>query len=223
MKPVIIFGAGTMAGLAWRCFAEEATYSVAAFCVDDERYRASEFHGLPVIRASRLAEQWPPASCRIFVALGYQNLNKARRNAFEKYQALGYEFVSCLSPRAFILNDGNIGKNCFVMEGAILQPFSTIGDNCVCWSGCVVSHESRIGDHCFLSAHSVVGGMSSIGDHTFLGINAAVRDAVRVGKNCLVGAGSLVLADLNEDSLVAEKATPVSSCKASEALRFIDI
>ena len=223
MKPIIIFGAGTMARLAWHCFEEETMYSVAVFCVDDEAYSASEFCGLPVIRSSQLAEQWEPASCRLFVALGYQNLNRARRNIFEKFQSLGYEFISCLSPRAFILNDGNIGKNCFVMEGAVLQPFSSIGDNCVCWSGCIVSHESHIGNHCFLSAHSVVGGMTRIGDHTFLGMNATVRDAVQVGKNCLIGAGSLVLEDLADDSLVAERATPVSVCNASEALRFIGI
>lgn len=223
MKPVIIFGAGTMARLAWRCFEEETMYSVAAFCVDDETYSTSEFCGLPVICSSQLLGQWPPEACRLFVALGYQNLNQTRRDTFEKYQALGYESISCLSPRAFILNNGNIGKNCFVMEGAILQPFSSVGDNCVCWSGCVVSHESHIGNHCFLAAHSVVGGMTNIGEQTFLGMNATVRDAVQVGKNCLVGAGSLVLEDLADDSLVAEKATPVSSCKASEALRFIGI
>lgn len=223
MKPVIIFGAGTMAKLAWHCFAHETEHSVVAFCVDDEHYEASEFCGLPVIRASELGEQWPPASCRIFVALGYQNLNKARREAFEKYRALGYETVSCISSKALVMNGGNIGENCFVMAGAILQAFTSIGDNCICWSGCVVAHESHIGDHCFLAAHSVVGGMASVGEHTFLGMNATVRDAVRVGKNCLVGAGSLVLADLDDDSLVAENATPLSSCKASTALRFIDI
>ena len=109
------------------------------------------------------------------------------------------------------------------MEGAILQPFSSVEDDCICWSGCIVSHESRIGKHCFLAAHSVVGGMADIGDNTFLGMNATVRDTVRVGKHCLVGAGSLVLADLDDDSLVAEKATPVAACKARQALRFIEI
>lgn len=212
-----------MAKLAWRCFEEETMHSVAAFCVDDKYHTTNNFCGLPVIPASQLIKQWPPASCYIFVALGYQNLNKIRKEAFEKHQMLGYDFVSCISSKALIMNNGNMGKNCFVMEGAILQPFSKIGDNCICWSGCIVSHESSLGNHCFLAAHSVVGGMASIGDYSFLGMNSTVRDTVRVGKNCLIGAGSLVLADIDDDSLVAEKNSPVSSYKASEALRFIGI
>lgn len=212
-----------MAKLAWRCFEEETMYSVAAFCVDDECYVEHQFCDLPVIPSSKLYSQWPTDSCYIFVALGYQNMNKIRKNIFDRFSSLGYDFASCLSSRAFILNEGNMGKNCFVMEGAILQPFSSLGDNCVCWSGCVVSHESHIGNHCFLAAHSVVGGMATIGDYCFIGMNSTIRDAVCVGEKCLIGAGSLVLADLHDDSLVAEKATPVSSCNASEALRFIDI
>ena len=222
MKPVIIFGAGTVARLAWRCFEEETPYSVAAFCVDDNRHNADTFCELPVLRSSELEARWPADACRMFVALGYQDLNRARQAAFEKYTALGYDLVSCISSKA-VINGGTVGKNCFVMEGAILQPFSSVEDDCICWSGCIVSHESRIGKHCFLAAHSVVGGMADIGDNTFLSMNATVRDTVRVGKHCLVGAGSLVLADLDDDSLVAEKATPVAACKARQALRFIEI
>lgn len=222
MTPVIIFGTGTVARLAWYYFTNEMSCPVAAFCVDDDLYSSDAFCGLPVVKSSELAKCWPHDACRLFVALGYQNLNRSRQAVFEKYTALGYDMVSCISSKALI-NGGTVGKNCFVMEGAVLQPFSRVGDDCICWSGCVVAHESRIGNHCFLAAHSVVGGMAAIGDNTFLGMNATIRDAVQVGKRCLVGAGSLVLADLNDDSLVAEKATPVAACKASQALRFIRI
>lgn len=222
MTPVIIFGAGTVARLAWRYFEEETPHSVAAFCVDDALYTRDAYCGLPIVRSSELEELWPPDACHMFVALGYQDLNRLRQATFEKYTALGYDMISCISSKA-IINGGTVGKNCFVMEGAILQPFSSVEDNCICWSGCIVAHESRIGKHCFLAAHSVVGGMACIGDNTFLGMNATVRDAVRVGKNCLIGAGSLVLTDVDDDGLVAEKATPVAACKAHQALRFIKI
>lgn len=222
MKPVIIFGAGTVARLAWYYFEKEMSYPVAAFCVDDNLYSADTYCGRPVVRSRELAKCWPPDACRMFIALGYQNLNKARQTVFEKYTELGYDMVSCISSKA-IINGATVGKNCFIMEGAILQPFSSVGDNGICWSGCVVSHESQIGNHCFLAAHSVVGGMARIGDNTFLGMNATVRNAVQVGKRCLVGTGSLVLTDLDDDSLVAVKATPVGDCKALQALRFIEI
>lgn len=223
MIPVVIFGAGTVGKLAWSCFKRGNAYRVAAFCVDDAVSGSDTFCGLPVVRASRLAHAFPPSACHMFVALGYQKLNAARRVAFEKYAALGYSFASCVSPQALILNDGQIGRNCFIMEGTILQPFSSVGDNCICWSGSMVSHDSKIGDHCFLAAHSVVGGMAGVGEQSFLGMNSIVRDGVRVGKKCLVGAGSLVATDVADNSLIAEKATPIAPYSAEQALRFIAI
>lgn len=223
MKPVIIFGAGTIGRLAWWYFTQDMGCDVAAFCVDDSCYGEASVCGLPVIRASVLETLWPPERCGLFVSLGYQKLNQLRKQVFEAYRARGYELVSCVSRRALVADVRAVGRNCFLMEGTVVQPFARVGDNCICWSGCIVAHESRVGDHCFLSAHSVVGGMATIGETTFLGMNATVRDAVRVGKGCLVGAGSLVLQDLPDDSLVAGSATPVSRSRASAAMRFIDI
>ena len=223
MKPVIIFGTGTVAKLAWNIITRESLAHIAAFCVDDAYCTQSQFCGLPVLPASSLASLWPPQSCSIFVALGYQKLNALRQEAIERFAGEGYELASCISSHALVMNDGAIGRNAFVMEGCILQPYSVLGDGCICWSGCVVAHESRIGNYCFMAAHSVVGGRTEIGDGTFIGLNAAIRDEVHVGRNCLIGAGSLVLSDLADNSFVAEKGTPTAPYSAQKALSFISI
>ena len=223
MTPVIIFGTGTMARLAWHVFEQETLCSVAGFCVDEQFYSGDEFCGLPVFPAENLVHDYPPDKYAIFIALGYQKLNALRRDVFMHYESLGYRFASCISSRSFIMNGGNIGRNCFILEGTVIQPFSTVGDNCICWSGSVIAHESRIGDHCFLAAHSVVGGQTEIGAETFLGINATVRDAVHVGRRCLIGAGSLVLHDIPDGGVVAEKATPLAPYDTTKALTYISI
>lgn len=223
MKPVFIFGAGTMAKLAWNCFENETEYSVSSFIVDDSLHSQEKFCGLPVISSNDFMQKHQPESCLLFIALGYQKLNSSRQFVFERFKELHYRFISCISSRAMIMNEGNIGKNCFIMEGAVIQPFSRIGDNCILWSGSILSHESSVGNNCFLAAHSVVGGMASIGDNTFLGMNTTVRDHVKIGKSCLIGAGSLVLSDLEDNSFVSANATPVAEYSAQEALRFIEI
>ena len=223
MKPIIIFGTGTMAKLALHCFRQSEAHRVSAFCVDDAFLSCTEFEGLPVVRFSQLERDFPQDSYRIFVGLGYQKLNAVRRDFFQKFESMGYEFASCISPRAIIMNDHAIGRNCFIMEGVTVQAFSCIGDNCIFWSGSVVSHDSVIGNNCFLAANCVVGGMAKIGDNCFLGINSTVRDRIHIGEKCLVGAGGLVLQNLAAGSLVVENATPVASVSAEQALRFIDI
>ena len=85
MKPVVIFGAGTIAKLAWHYFKHEAQYDVASFVVDDSLLTKNTFCGLPVITDSQFLKQWHPESCKMFIALGYQNSNKLRKNIFNKY------------------------------------------------------------------------------------------------------------------------------------------
>lgn len=223
MKDIVIFGAGSIAKLAAHYFRTENQFNVAAFCVDDEFYTPSAIFGVPVVPFSQLPEKLPPESYELFVGLGYQELNRARQRICGKIADLSYSLASCISSRAVILNDDAYGKNCFIMEGAVLQPFSRIGNNCICWTNSIVAHESVVGDNCFLSAGSVIGGMSVIGDNCFLGINATIRNDVTIGNNCVIGAGSVILNDLRDNTLVASRSTPPAKMPASVALRFIDL
>ena len=52
---------------------------------------------------------------------------------------------------------------------------------------------------------------------------ATVRDAVHVGRRCLIGAGSLVLHDIPDGGVVAEKATPLAPYDTTKALTYISI
>lgn len=223
MNNLVIFGAGSIGRLACWYFEKGSNWKVQAFCVDDEFRASNSFCGKPVLPFSELAENFPRGSCHIFVALGYQQLNSLREEAISRFTGLGYELASCVSSHARILNDGNYGKNCFIMENAILQPFTRIGDGAIVWSGAIVAHESVIGSNCFLSAGSVVGGMSSIGDKTFLGMNATVRNGISIGRECIIGANSLALTDLEERSLVSVQTCRVHQKLARDAMRFIDL
>lgn len=223
MKDVVIFGTGAIARLAAYYFRAGSQFNVAAFCVDDEFYASSTVLDIPVVPFSQLPAELPPESYEAFVGLGYQKLNRVRRRVCERIAALGYSLASCISSRAAILNEGSYGKNCFIMEGAVLQPFSRVGNNCICWTNSIVTHESIVGDNCFLSAGSVIGGMSVIGDNCFLGVNATIRNGVTIGNNCVIGAGSVILNDLKDDTLVAAHSTPPAKMPASVALRFIDL
>jgi sugar O-acyltransferase (sialic acid O-acetyltransferase NeuD family) len=194
MKKLVIFGITDAAQLAHFYFKTDSDFEVVAFTVEEAFRKVDQFGNLPVVAFERLVELYPPATHRLFVALGYSKLNQVRKEKYLAAKALGYRLVSYISSRATVLNDGRIGDNCFILEDNTIQPFVVIGNNVTLWSGNHIGHHSVIHDHCFLASHIVVSGRVEIGEACFLGVNATLRDHITVGENTIVGAGTLLLA-----------------------------
>lgn len=206
-KPLVIFGSGDIAQLAHYYFKTDSDYEVAAFTVDADHLKESEFCGLPVIPFEDIAEKYPPDSYDFFVALSYSKLNHVRKEKFLAAKAMGYRLVSFVSSRATVLNEGKIGENCFIFEDNTIQPFVVIGDNVTLWSGNHIGHHSVIRDHTFIASHVVVSGGVEIGEQCFIGVNATLRDHIKIGDRCVVGAGALLLADAAPEGLYIGSAT----------------
>ena len=215
MKRLVIFGAGDIAELARFYFAHHTEHEVAAFTVDAEYVKAAEFCGLPVVPFERIAESHPPDAHDMFIAVSYAKLNALRRDKYLAARQMGYRLASYVSPRATVLNDGRIGDNCFILEDNTIQPFVTIGNDVTLWSGNHIGHHSTIADHCFITSHVVVSGGVRIGERTFIGVNATLRDHVTIGAACVIGAGSLILKDVADDSVYSAPGAELARIPAS--------
>lgn len=201
MKQLVIFGTTEVAELALWYFRNDANRKVAAFTVDPEFVGGDSLHGLPVVPFSEIAEVFPPGETEMFVAMGYSKLNAVRRAKVEAAQALGYTLASYVSSRATVLNEGRIGRNCFILEDNTIQPFVRIGDNVTLWSGNHIGHHSTIEDHVFVASHVVVSGGVTIGEASFIGVNATIRDHVTIGPRCVIGSGALILQDAEAEGV----------------------
>ena len=194
-KKLVIFGADDIAQLAHFYFSKYSDYEVIAFAVDPNYLTETSFCGLPVISFEDVAEKYPPNTYDLFIALGYSQLNALRKNKFLAARKMGYHLPSFISPDATVLNEDNIGENCFILENNTIQPFATIGNNVTLWSGSMIAHHAIIKDHCFIASHVVVSGGVEIGERCFVGANATLRDHIKVGEQCVIGAGTLLLSD----------------------------
>jgi sugar O-acyltransferase (sialic acid O-acetyltransferase NeuD family) len=206
-KRLVIFGAGDIAQLAHYYFSVDSGYEVVAFTVDDAYRKEDTLCGLPVVAFEHVAERYPPASHACFVALSYAKLNAVRKEKYFAAKALGYSLASYVSSRAAMLNDGQVGENCFILEDNTVQPFVRIGDDVTLWSGNHVGHHSNIKDHVFVASHVVISGGVEIGEQCFVGVNATLRDHIRVGARCVIGAGALLLADAEPEGVYLGAAT----------------
>ncbi|RUP29380.1 MAG: acetyltransferase [Curvibacter sp.] len=200
-KPLVIFGSGEIAQIAHYYFKTDSSYEVVAFTVDANYIKKFEFCGLPVIAFEELTRRYPPEFYEIFIALSYSNLNALRKEKFFAVKEMGYKPASFISSRATILNDGQIGENCFIFEDNTIQPFVTIGNNVTLWSGNHIGHHSVIHDHTFIASHVVISGGVEIGEQCFIGVNATLRDHIKIGDKCVVGAGALLLGDAEPEGV----------------------
>ena len=206
-KPLVIFGSTDIAQLANYYFSTDSEYEVVAFTVDAAYKTETTFCDLPIIAFEEITKYYAPDQCDIFVALGYSKVNAVRKEKYLAAKALGYQLASFISSHATVLNNGQIGENCFIFEGNIIQPFVTIGNNVTLWSGNHIGHHSTIKDHCFIASHVVVSGGVEIGEQCFIGVNTTLRDHIQIGERCVIGAGSLLLANAEPDGVYIGAAT----------------
>ena len=218
-KQLVIFGSGDIAQLAHYYFRTDSPYEVAAFTVDSSYIQDSEFCGLPVVAFEEVTDRYPPDEYVFFVALSYSKLNTLRKEKFSAAKEKGYELISFISSRATVLNDGQIGENCFIFEDNTIQPFVSIGNNVTLWSGNHIGHHSVIEDHTFIASHVVISGGVKIGEQCFIGVNATLRDHITVGNLCVIGAGALLLSDAEPEGLYIGAATERSKFPSTRLRR----
>lgn len=216
MSRVVIYGNGRMAGLAHFYLTHDSPHEVVAFVVDRSFLRDTTMHRLPVITMDELARRYPTTDVHAFVAMGYRNLNRDRAERFQELDDMGYSFVSYVSSKATTWLDLEIGRNCFIMEGNIIQPFAALGDDVVLGPGNTVGHHSVIGDDCFLASRADISGHVTIGARTFVGANCTIRNGVSVASDNVIGAGAVIMGDTVEHGVYAApraKLVPLPSDK----------
>lgn len=206
-RKLVIVGDSAIAEIAYEYFTYDSPYDVVAFAVDDAYLRRDELFGLPVVGFSRISALYPPAEHSVFVAVGYNQLNRLRARFAREAKALGYALASYVSSHAFVWRNVAIGEHCFIFENNVVQPFVTIGDNVVLWSGNHIGHHSRIRDNVFFASHVVLSGFCDVGENCFIGVNATIANNVTIAPDCLLGAGCMILRDTEPNRIYGAKMT----------------
>jgi UDP-N-acetylglucosamine acyltransferase len=79
---------------------------------------------------------------------------------------------------------------------------TSIGDDCLLMAGSHVAHDCRVGNHVILVNNSAVAGHCVIEDQVIVGGLSGVHQWVRIGRGAIIGALSMVAADVIPHALV---------------------
>jgi len=220
MSKVVIFGIGKIADAAYFYLTNDSPHEVAAFTVDGAYLTKKEMFGRPVVPFEDVASKYPPDDCKMFIAVGYQNLNKFRAQKYREAKAKGYELISYISSRASNFGRVEVGDNCFILENAVIQPCAKIGSNVLIWSGNHIGHHARVGDHCYIAGHVVISGSSTIEPCCFIGVNATIGHEITIGRESFIGAGSLITKNVEPGSVYITPDTPRYRLDSAAFLRL---
>ena len=198
---IVVFGLGQRSRQAWYQLTHDSPHRVVAFTVD-QAYRAIDrFEGLPVEPFETVVERFPPGEVAMVVPLSYRDLSRMRVRKFGEAKAKGYAFVSYVSSSARVAGNVEIGENCYIDTGVIVQPYCRIENNCTVAPAAVIAHDTTIGRHGYVAAGAVVGGGVAVGERCVLALNCTVLNGVRVAPRCLIGAGAVLTSDTEEDGV----------------------
>ena len=208
--PLIIVGDSPIAEIAFEYFSYDSPYEVAGFTVERAFLSKRSLFGLPVECFEDIEKKRDPHIFRMFVAVGYADLNGLRTRLYNESKQKGYSLVSYVSSHSFVWRNVEIGENCFIFEDNTIQPFVKIGNNVTLWSGNHIGHHSVIEDNCFISSHVVVSGFCRIGANSFLGVNSALSHRTTVARDNVIAMGAVVTKDTEPEKIyVGNPARPL--------------
>lgn len=201
LTDLIIIGTGDFADVAHQYLAP--MYRVVAFSEEAEFRARSEFKGIPVVDFQCLDSSKSYRGAKVLVAVGPNRVNTVRERLFHEVIDRGFSCINYVHPSATVCESAQLGSNCFLFPGVVVEPSVTIGDNCVLWSNSTVAHHSVIESHVFMAPGAMVSGRSKVERNCFLGINCTVRDHIVVGEKSIIGAGVVVKGNLAAGSVLS--------------------
>jgi len=220
MSKIVIFGAGKIADVAYYYLSNDSPHEIVAFTVDAAHIPAPRKLGLPVVAFEELQRLYPPDEFKMFVAIGYQELNRLRARKYDETKAKGYELISYVSSGASNADDVEIGDNCFILENAVIQPCAKFGSNIFLWSGNHVGHHATVMDHCYIAGQVVISGNTVIEPYCFIGVNATIGHEITIGQGSFIGAGTLVTRNAEPNSVYITPDTPKFRLDAEHFLKL---
>lgn len=192
---VVIVGTGETAAVAFEYFRHDTPHEVVAFSAEAGFATTDSCYGLPLVPLEELANSYPAAGHRVFVAVALVQLNRVRRRLYRAVKAAGFDCVSYVSSHAVVTPDVEIGENSFIQEHAALQYGARVGDNVFVGSGTCLGYQSLVEDDCYVGPHVTVGDFCTVGRACFLGANSCIAGGRLVAEDCIIGAGAVILKD----------------------------
>lgn len=141
----------------------------------------------------------PMENDRFVIAVGDPETKKM---LVEQLSARGGKFATLIHPSAVV------ARTAILEEGVVICPQAVISSDCRISRFVAVNvlssvgHDAFVGEYSTLSAHVDLTGFVHVGDLVFFGTSAKVLPKVKIGRKSRIGAGSTILRNVADESVM---------------------
>ena len=207
MKKLIILGTGGNcldiydAALAINGQAGTTVYECLGLLDDNRELHGKEISGLRVLGSLGDAVKYPDA---VFVnGIGSPTSYWRKADIIGGTGLTPERFETIVHPQASVSSLATLGRGVAVLPGVTIASCAVIGNHVIILQGSIVSHHCRLGDYSCIASGACLSGDVELAPFSYIGANASVRNGIRIGTRALVGMGSVVVADVPENTVVA--------------------
>ena len=201
MKNIVIVGAGGVGretSLIIQQINElESTWNLIGFIDDNKNSWGNVINGYPVIGGMDYLEKLSLDTYVVVAIANYEVKRKIVNRINNKFK-----FATIIHPKVYIHDYINIGEGTLIYEGAILTTNIKVGNHVIISPKCGIGHDSIIKDYVSLLWNVNVSGNDIIEEGVMMGSASTVIQGKRIGKGSTVGAGAVVIDNIDSYSTV---------------------
>ncbi len=194
-KSFVLLGTGGHAKVVL-ALAKALDFSVVGVC---DPGAGGHWEGCEVLGDDSVLASVDPNSISLLNGVGKMPDRRTRENLQTRWEARGFDFVTCVHPHAWVAADAKLGPGAQIMAGAVVQPGCDIGAGTIVNTSAAVDHDCTIGAHAHVCPGVTLCGDVTVGDSAFVGAGATVINNRSIGKGAFVAAGAVVTTDVEAD------------------------
>jgi sugar O-acyltransferase (sialic acid O-acetyltransferase NeuD family) len=223
MKKIILAGNAITADILYSYISADSRYEVIGLTVDDEFLSQGCIDEIPSAGLSQLHETFPPHSCSVVMAVGYNDLNRVRESLFLRLKDMGYSIETYVHPDARVYSEHPLGEGCVVLPAAVIETHVQVGANTMIWCNVTLAHHSSVAENCWVATGTVLSGHAKVSRNSFVGVNATVVNEVTVGEYNIIGAAALITKDTRPHSVHLARSAELFRYSSEDYVKYFGV
>lgn len=202
MESIILFGSGGHARSVLEVIKTEGKFKVRGF-FDSFREKGEVSFGLKVIsnQIKTLKADLNKHKIKNGVIAVGDNFQRKYLHNLILNEIPNFNYITTIHSSATISNDVKIGEGTVVMAHAFVNSGTVIGKHVIINSSSSIDHDCMLNDFCSIAPGAILGGKVRVGNLSAICLGANIINGIEIGNNCVIGAGSLVVRNINNHLL----------------------
>ncbi len=203
MNNLVIFGGGGVGKFVAHAINEinkkVYTWNILGYIDDDDQIDETNLNGYPLLGNISWLRENPVVTVAVAIAEP-----TVKVQVIEKIIEYGCEkFATIIHPHTWIAESVKVGKGSIIYPGTTINVNTEIGRFAIVNMNCSIGHDVEINDYTFLAPNVGIGGNTHVSKGCVIGIGASLKQSLMIGEWAVVGAGSVVIRDVEQGQTVA--------------------